>query len=72
MLCNMLYTLLNKEQILNKFFCRLRSGNPGYLVAYQTGDESAIVDLSGIPRVSDEINVVAYSPNYSRDTEIVR
>ncbi|XP_070166605.1 amino acid transporter heavy chain SLC3A1 [Polyergus mexicanus] len=53
-------------------YARLRSGNPGYLVAYQTGDESATVDLSIIPRVSDEINVVAYSPNYSRDTEIVR
>ncbi|KAL6446859.1 hypothetical protein ACFW04_001348 [Cataglyphis niger] len=53
-------------------YARLRSGNPGYLVAYQTGDESAIIDLSGISRVSDEINVVAHSPNYNRDTEIVR
>ncbi|XP_072744671.1 amino acid transporter heavy chain SLC3A1 [Anoplolepis gracilipes] len=53
-------------------YARLRSGNPGYLVVYQTGDESTIIDLSEIPRVSEEINVVAYSPNYIRQTEVVR
>jgi len=47
----------------------LKSGNPGYLVAYQTGEESAIIDLSGIPRISEEIGVFAHSPNYIQDTE---
>ncbi|GAB1862767.1 alpha-glucosidase [Camponotus japonicus] len=51
-------------------YARVRSGNPGYLVAYQTGHESAIIDLSEIPQISEEITVVAYSPNYVRDTEV--
>ncbi|KAH0946474.1 hypothetical protein HN011_010813 [Eciton burchellii] len=50
-------------------YTRLKSGNPGYLVAYQTGEESAIVDLSGIPRISEEIGIFAHSPNYIQDTE---
>ncbi|XP_029177815.1 neutral and basic amino acid transport protein rBAT isoform X2 [Nylanderia fulva] len=53
-------------------YARLRSGNPGYLVMYQTGDESATIDLSAMPRISEEVNVVAHSPNYIRDTEVVR
>ncbi|XP_025263785.1 neutral and basic amino acid transport protein rBAT isoform X1 [Camponotus floridanus] len=48
----------------------VRSGNPGYLVAYQTGNESAIIDLSEIPQISEEITVVACSPNYIRDPEV--
>lgn len=56
-------------KLLN-YFCRVRSGNPGYLVAYQTGNESAIIDLSEIPQISEEITIVAYSPNYIRDPEV--
>ncbi|EFN66907.1 Maltase 1 [Camponotus floridanus] len=51
-------------------YARVRSGNPGYLVAYQTGNESAIIDLSEIPQISEEITVVACSPNYIRDPEV--
>lgn len=51
-------------------YARVRSGNPGYLVAYQTGNESAIIDLSEIPQISEEITIVAYSPNYIRDPEV--
>ncbi|XP_011640233.1 maltase 1 isoform X1 [Pogonomyrmex barbatus] len=50
----------------------LKSGNPGYLVAYQTGEESVVINLSGIPRISEEINVVAHSPNYIQDTEVLK
>ncbi|KAG7200174.1 hypothetical protein KM043_000609 [Ampulex compressa] len=53
-------------------YTRLKSGNPGYLVAYQTGDEPASVDLSKIPRISDEINVFAYSPNYVQEGGVIK
>ncbi|XP_012256819.2 alpha-glucosidase isoform X2 [Athalia rosae] len=45
-------------------YTRLKSGNPGYLVAYQSGDQSAIVDFSNIPQVSEQVRVVALSSNY--------
>ncbi|XP_011684662.1 PREDICTED: maltase 1 isoform X1 [Wasmannia auropunctata] len=50
----------------------LKSGNPGYLVAYQTGDEPATINLSGIPRISEEVSVVTHSPNYVQNTEIMK
>ncbi|XP_011867618.1 PREDICTED: maltase 2-like [Vollenhovia emeryi] len=50
----------------------LKSGNPGYLVAYQTANEPAVINLSGIPRISEEINVVAHSPNYVQNTEVIK
>lgn len=50
-------------------YARLKSGNPGYLVAYQTGEEPATINLSGIPRISEDVSVVAHSPNYVQDTE---
>ncbi|KAL0109298.1 hypothetical protein PUN28_014411 [Cardiocondyla obscurior] len=53
-------------------YARLKSGNPGYLVAYQTGTEQATINLSGIPRISEEINVVAHSPNYKQDQEVIK
>ncbi|XP_011155525.2 maltase 1 isoform X2 [Solenopsis invicta] len=53
-------------------YARLKSGNPGYLVAYQTGEESAVINLSGIPRIAEEINVVAHSPNYVQNTEVMK
>ncbi|TGZ32726.1 amino acid transporter heavy chain SLC3A1 [Temnothorax longispinosus] len=53
-------------------YARVKSGNPGYLVAYQTGDEPAVINLSGIPRISEEINVVAHSPNYDQNTELMK
>ncbi|XP_011684669.1 PREDICTED: maltase 1 isoform X2 [Wasmannia auropunctata] len=53
-------------------YARLKSGNPGYLVAYQTGDEPATINLSGIPRISEEVSVVTHSPNYVQNTEIMK
>ncbi|XP_018300122.1 maltase 1 isoform X1 [Mycetomoellerius zeteki] len=50
----------------------LKSGNPGYLVAYQTGEELAIINLSGIPRISEEVSVVAHSPNYVQNMEVMK
>lgn len=51
-------------------YARVRSGNPGYLVAYHTGDEPTVIDLSEIPRISEEITIIAYSLNYIRDAEV--
>lgn len=53
-------------------YTRLKSGNPGYLVAYQTAEESTVVDLSMIPQVSDEVNVVTYSPNYVQEGTVIK
>ncbi|XP_028048130.1 maltase 1 isoform X2 [Monomorium pharaonis] len=50
----------------------LKSGNPGYLVAYQTGEESATINLSTIPRISEELNIVAHSPNYAQNMEVMK
>jgi len=64
-------TKVNKSIKINKIY-RLKSGNPGYLVAYQTGEEAATINLSGIPRISEEISIVAHSPNYVQNTEVMK
>ncbi|XP_012223459.1 alpha-glucosidase [Linepithema humile] len=46
---------------------RLKSGNPGYLVVHQTAAKKATIDLSVIPQISEEVNVLAFSPNYVQD-----
>ncbi|XP_053985103.1 neutral and basic amino acid transport protein rBAT [Hylaeus volcanicus] len=53
-------------------YTRLKSGNPGYLVAYQTAEEPTVVDLSMIPQISEEVSVVAHSPNYVQDGDTIR
>ncbi|EFN88680.1 maltase 1 isoform X2 [Harpegnathos saltator] len=50
-------------------YTRLKSGNPGYLVAYHTGEKPIVIDLSSIPHMSEEVTVVTYSPNYVQDTK---
>lgn len=49
---------------------RLKSGNPGYLVVHQTANENATIDLSVIPQISEEINVLTFSPNYIQGKEL--
>ncbi|XP_076637596.1 CD98 heavy chain [Colletes latitarsis] len=53
-------------------YTRLKSGNPGYLVAYQTAEEPTTVDLSAVPQISEEVSVIAHSPNYVQDSDIIR
>ncbi|PBC33834.1 Neutral and basic amino acid transport protein rBAT [Apis cerana cerana] len=53
-------------------YTRLKSGNPGYLVAYQSAEEPTVVDFSIIPQISEEVSVIAYSPNYVQDGETIR
>ncbi|KOX71035.1 Maltase 2 [Melipona quadrifasciata] len=50
----------------------LKSGNPGYLVAYQSAEEPIVADFSTIPQMSEEVNVVAYSPNYAQDGDTMK
>ncbi|XP_011310013.1 neutral and basic amino acid transport protein rBAT isoform X2 [Fopius arisanus] len=52
-------------------YTRLKSGLPGYLVAYQSSEHPAVIDLSGIPRVPEEVNVLTYSPNYVQGDETI-
>lgn len=51
---------------------RLKSGNPGYLVAYQSSEEPTVVDFSVMPQISDEVSVVTHSPNYVQDGNMIR
>lgn len=53
-------------------YTRLKSGNPGYLVAYQTAEEPTVVDFSTIPQISDEVSLVAHSPNYVQNGDTIR
>ncbi|XP_076763343.1 CD98 heavy chain [Xylocopa sonorina] len=53
-------------------YTRLKSGNPGYLVAFQFGEEPIIVDFSTIPQISEEVSIVAHSPNYIQDDNTIR
>lgn len=53
-------------------YTRLKSGNPGYLVAYQSAEEPTILDLSSIPKISEEISVVTHSPNYVQDGDTIK
>ncbi|OAD56819.1 Neutral and basic amino acid transport protein rBAT [Eufriesea mexicana] len=53
-------------------YTRLKSGNPGYLVAYQSSEEPTVVDFSVMPQISDEVSVVTHSPNYVQDGNMIR
>ncbi|KAK2581728.1 hypothetical protein KPH14_002212 [Odynerus spinipes] len=43
-------------------YTRLKSGNPGYLVAYQSEEYPAVIDVSSVPGVPEEMTVLTYSP----------
>lgn len=45
-------------------YTRLKSGNPGYLVAYNSAPYNNTINITALPYVSKEVNVVAHSPNY--------
>lgn len=53
-------------------YTRLKSGNPGYLVAYQSEEYPTIIDLSSIPGISEEVTILAYSPNYAQDGDALK
>ncbi|XP_058789888.1 neutral and basic amino acid transport protein rBAT [Phymastichus coffea] len=54
-----------KTDVLNNgtvfVYTRLKSGNPGYLVAYNSAQQNTTVDISTVPYMSNEVNIVAYS-----------
>ncbi|KAK0090929.1 hypothetical protein PV326_003990 [Microctonus aethiopoides] len=45
-------------------YTRVKNGSPTYLVAYQSSEESGIIDVSTLPFMPPEVNVVTHSPNY--------
>ncbi|XP_012275869.1 alpha-glucosidase isoform X2 [Orussus abietinus] len=52
-------------------YTRLKSGNPGFLVAYQSAETLATIDVSGLPKVPEEVTIFAHSPNYvQKDNDI--
>ncbi|KAJ8673180.1 hypothetical protein QAD02_004442 [Eretmocerus hayati] len=57
--------LLKNETIFS--YTRFKSGNPGYLVLYNSADKSAEVDVTSLPYMSEEINVMAVSSNYKEN-----
>lgn len=44
-------------------YTRLKSGNPGYLLVANVGEEAAVVDLRKLPSVPDELSVIARTEN---------
>ncbi|XP_043493977.1 maltase A2 isoform X2 [Polistes fuscatus] len=46
-------------------YTRLKSGNPGYLVAYQSEEHPTIIDISSIPGIPEEVTILSCSPNYA-------
>jgi len=45
-------------------FTRIKSGNPGYLVAFNTADEEVTVSFSKLKYVPEELNVLMKSSNF--------
>jgi len=45
--------------------CRIKSGNPGYLVAFNTADEEVTVSFSKLQSVPEELNVLMTSSNFN-------
>jgi hypothetical protein len=46
-------------------FCRIKSGNPGYLVAFNTADKEVTVSFSKLKHVPEELNVSIKSSNFN-------
>jgi hypothetical protein len=46
-------------------FCRIKSGNPGYLVAFNTADKEVTVSFNKLNHVPEELNVVIKSSSFN-------
>jgi hypothetical protein len=46
-------------------FCRIKSGNPGYLTAFNTADKEVTVSFNKLKRVPEELNVLFKSSNFN-------
>lgn len=49
------------------FNCRIKSGHPGYLIAYQSSDNQVEIDVTSMPFKTTELTVLAHSRNYNRN-----
>ncbi|XP_015172083.1 PREDICTED: maltase 2 isoform X2 [Polistes dominula] len=53
-------------------YTRLKSGNPGYLVAYQSDEHPTIIDISSIPGIPEEVTILTFSPNYAPEGDTMK
>lgn len=62
---SILYGIMKTSTFNNTVFAytRLKSGNPGFLVVSNIGDETAVVDLRQLSSVPDELSVIARTEN---------
>jgi hypothetical protein len=51
--------------IVIHLFCRIKSGNPGYLVAFNTADMEVTVSFDKLIHVPEELNVLIKSSNFN-------
>lgn len=51
--------------VITHVCCRIKSGNPGYLVAFNTADEEVTVSFSELKYVPEELNVLMKSSNFN-------
>lgn len=52
-------------QMVTYLFCRIKSGNPGYLVAFNTADKEVTVSFNKLKHVPEELNVLIKSSNFN-------
>lgn len=50
----------------------MKTGNPGLLVAYNSGDQEITADLSNLPSVSEDVTFITKSPNYLENINSTR
>jgi hypothetical protein len=51
--------------VITHVCCRIKSGNPGYLVAFNTADKEVTVSFSKLKYVPEELTVLMKSSNFN-------
>ena len=57
----------HRDNLLLNFNTRIKSGNPGYLVAWNLGNEKAIVNFTNFATVPDDLMIVLRSGHVFED-----
>jgi hypothetical protein len=53
------------SSVVTYLFCRIKSGNPGYLVAFNTAYKEVTVSFNELKHVPEELNVLIKSSNFN-------
>ncbi|OXU28826.1 hypothetical protein TSAR_016821 [Trichomalopsis sarcophagae] len=65
-----------KTYVLNNgtvfVYTRIKSGTPGYLVAYNSASQNTTMDLTSVKYVPEEVSVYARSPNYVENLDVLK